>query len=155
MKFFVPFLSIKKIKCTQKTIFFIPLFHCDSQSWINFPTAILAFWSWGGSSGLDGYIFAQCAVPGIKIALLGPLSWVMPKACQGSNEPCTKTTLVTCMPLPPYMVLVLSMPLLSRLKSYLRRSKIFRWAPSIAELVSVGQSAGCTIIRTRARSQSN
>ena len=37
-------------------------------------------------------------------------SSVMPRACQGSSDPCTKTTLVTATSRPPYSAIVRSTP---------------------------------------------
>ena len=51
---------------------------------------------------------------------MGPLSSIIPKACQGSKDPWTNTTLVTSIFLAPYMMLLLLTPFSSKFKSNLR-----------------------------------
>lgn len=105
-----------------------PVNHSASQFWSRMKMWSRAKLSWGRSSARAGYMLAQWAVPErdqsqwdsaqhrnkwrwdrplMKTARRSlVMSWVTPRACQGSMEPLGKTIRVVLMSYPPYSSLV-------------------------------------------------
>ena len=92
------------------------VYACRTHELISSPTRLRASFRAEGSSSRAGYMLAQCAVPGMRIA--GEDSErlvVLPTACQGSVVPCTNTTFVTLGCSPPYSIFVVFTPRSKRL----------------------------------------